>query len=284
MSLPTESNPQIGGGQGSNLQRRVASALVLAPIALAAIWFGGALFGLFVGLAAMIVLFEWLRMALSGLGLLELAGFLGQFVVVILALFAGNGAAEIALAVLIAAAALAALLGAASWWLVGGLAYSGLPLVSLLALREDQDWGFAAVILVAVVVWATDIAAYFCGRAIGGPKLWPAVSPKKTWAGAIGGALAAVASAMVVASVLGFPNIAAIAAIAAALSIGAQGGDLLESSIKRHFGAKDSGDIIPGHGGIMDRVDGLIAASVLAALIGFAHMPAARIAAGLVVW
>jgi len=282
--LPTESNPQIGGGQGSNLQRRVASALVLAPIALAAIWFGGALFGLFVGLAAMIVLFEWLRMALSGLGLLELAGFLGQFVVVILALFAGNGAAEIALAVLIAAAALAALLGAASWWLVGGLAYSGLPLVSLLALREDQDWGFAAVILVAVVVWATDIAAYFCGRAIGGPKLWPAVSPKKTWAGAIGGALAAVASAMVVASVLGFPNIAAIAAIAAALSIGAQGGDLLESSIKRHFGAKDSGDIIPGHGGIMDRVDGLIAASVLAALIGFAHMPAARIAAGLVVW
>jgi len=284
VSLPTESNPQIGGGQGSNLQRRVASALVLAPIALAAIWFGGALFGLFVGLAAMIVLFEWLRMALSGLGLLELAGFLGQFVVVILALFAGNGAAEIALAVLIAAAALAALLGAASWWLVGGLAYSGLPLVSLLALREDQDWGFAAVILVAVVVWATDIAAYFCGRAIGGPKLWPAVSPKKTWAGAIGGALAAVASAMVVASVLGFPNIAAIAAIAAALSIGAQGGDLLESSIKRHFGAKDSGDIIPGHGGIMDRVDGLIAASVLAALIGFAHMPAARIAAGLVVW
>lgn len=282
--MPTESNPQIGGGQGSNLQRRVASALVLAPIALAAIWFGGALFGLFVGLAAMIVLFEWLRMALSGLGLLELAGFLGQFVVVILALFAGNGAAEIALAVLIAAAALAALLGAASWWLVGGLAYSGLPLVSLLALREDQDWGFAAVILVAVVVWATDIAAYFCGRAIGGPKLWPAVSPKKTWAGAIGGALAAVASAMVVASVLGFPNIAAIAAIAAALSIGAQGGDLLESSIKRHFGAKDSGDIIPGHGGIMDRVDGLIAASVLAALIGFAHMPAARIAAGLVVW
>ena len=135
-------------------------------------------------------------------------------------------------------------------------------------LRSDGEDGFLAVIFLFVVVWTTDIAAYFIGRAAGGPKLLPQVSPNKTWSGAIGGTLAAVVVALALAKTAAFAGLFAIAMLAIVLSVSAQAGDMFESFLKRRFGAKDSGHLIPGHGGLMDRLDGFVTASVVAALIG----------------
>ena len=140
-----------------------------------------------------------------------------------------------------------------------------------------------AVIFVFLVVWATDTAAYFSGRLIGGPKLAPRFSPKKTWSGAIGGASAAVVVGLMVALVAGIEGKLWAAAIAFALSVVSQFGDLGESALKRRFDVKDSGALIPGHGGIMDRVDGLVAAMVVAVIIGLLR-GGDDIAAGLLVW
>lgn len=124
-------------------------------------------------------------------------------------------------------------------------------------------------IFLLVVVWTTDISAYFIGRVLGGPKLWRRISPNKTWSGAIGGLVFAIAAGVVQALVTGQGQIVAWAAFAAFLSIASQAGDLFESAIKRRFDVKDSSRLIPGHGGIMDRVDGLVAAAIAAAILGF---------------
>jgi phosphatidate cytidylyltransferase len=133
-------------------------------------------------------------------------------------------------------------------------------------------------------VWATDIMAYLVGRSVGGPLLWPQLSPKKTWAGAIGGLAGGVAAGSLVAwaSAGTKPLVAGILALV--LSIAAQGGDLFESWIKRRFGAKDAGALIPGHGGMMDRIDGFLAAALLALLIGSLRLGMAASARGLLVW
>jgi phosphatidate cytidylyltransferase len=151
--------------------------------------------------------------------------------------------------------------------------------------------GFVALLFVLAVVWATDIGGYFAGRGIGGPKLWPTVSPKKTWAGAIGGFTASLAVALLVAIFdphRGDPALALrtgpLLALAAVLSIAAQFGDLFESAVKRRFGVKDSSHLIPGHGGLMDRLDGFIAAIVLAAILGVLRGGADGIARGLMIW
>jgi phosphatidate cytidylyltransferase len=149
--------------------------------------------------------------------------------------------------------------------------------------RRDPSFGFAALMFVLLVVWATDIGGYFAGRLIGGPKLWPRVSPKKTWAGAIGGFAASLGVAVGFA-VSGFGKLVSLLLLAAMLSIAAQLGDLLESAIKRRFGVKDSGHLIPGHGGLMDRLDGFVAAILLAALFGFLHGGADGVGRGLMVW
>jgi phosphatidate cytidylyltransferase len=139
--------------------------------------------------------------------------------------------------------------------------------------------------LLFAVVWVTDIAAYFAGRMIGGPKLWPRVSPKKTWSGAVVGTIAAVAAGLaVVAVVAGAQPWPALAAVCLVLSIASQAGDLAESALKRRFGAKDAGKLILGHGGLMDRLDGFIAAAVVAALIGVARGDVSAPAAGLLIW
>jgi phosphatidate cytidylyltransferase len=138
--------------------------------------------------------------------------------------------------------------------------------------------------LLFAVVWATDIFAYFIGRAVGGPKLAPRFSPKKTWSGAAGGAFAAVVVTIVIARAVGLNGMLALAIIAALLSTASQAGDLFESMLKRRFGAKDSGHLIPGHGGLMDRLDGFVAAAVLAALIGLIRGGIEAPARGLLMW
>jgi phosphatidate cytidylyltransferase len=149
--------------------------------------------------------------------------------------------------------------------------------------RLDAIWGFAALMFVLLVVWATDIGGYFAGRLIGGPKLWMRVSPKKTWAGAIGGFVASLGVAGGFAA-FGFGKTLPLLLLGTALSVASQFGDLFESAVKRRFGVKDSSHLIPGHGGLMDRLDGFVAAIVLAALFGFLRGGADGVGRGLMVW
>jgi phosphatidate cytidylyltransferase len=168
-------------------------------------------------------------------------------------------------------------------WVTGGIVYAGVMLLAPLLLRRDPGDGFLAMVLLFAIVWTTDVLGYFGGRAVGGPKLAPAVSPKKTWAGAVAGALGAVALAAIGAAWLGL-NIVAIVLVALALSVAAQLGDLLESAIKRRFGVKDASHIIPGHGGVMDRLDGFWGAALVGCLIGLAHGGIDGAAGGLMRW
>jgi phosphatidate cytidylyltransferase len=155
-------------------------------------------------------------------------------------------------------------------WLAAGAVYAAAAGLCPIILRADTDYGLVAILFLFVVVWTTDIAAYFVGRFAGGPKLWPAISPNKTWSGALGGLAGAIIVAFVLASFAALSHRATVV-LAVVLSIASQAGDLFESHLKRQFGVKDASHIIPGHGGVMDRLDGFIFAAALATLIGFAR-------------
>jgi phosphatidate cytidylyltransferase len=168
-------------------------------------------------------------------------------------------------------------------WLAAGVLYAAVTLLAPLILRADAGYGSLAIVFLFAIVWMTDIMGYAVGRAIGGRKLWPAISPNKTWSGAIGGVAGALVAGLGVAA-WGAIALAPIAILAMILSMVAQGGDLLESAIKRKFGAKDTSDLIPGHGGVMDRLDGFIAAALVAAVIGMLRGGPDAAARGLLVW
>lgn len=265
----------------SNLQTRVISAVVLAMVVLALTWAGGVWFRLLaVGIGAA-VFYEWAAMAgeVSSLRHRVVAGVLLGLVLLALAL---GASAAIVMTGAVGAAVLVGIHGRITGeggWLWLAAAYAAIPAAALAFLRGSDMAGIWAMLFLFAVVWATDIFAYFVGRAIGGPKLAPSISPGKTWSGAIGGAAAAVLAGVAIAYVAGpAMGIAAMAIAALALSAVSQVGDLFESCLKRRFGAKDSGFLIPGHGGVMDRVDGLVAAAValyvVGALAGGADLPA----------
>jgi phosphatidate cytidylyltransferase len=155
---------------------------------------------------------------------------------------------------------------ARAWWSAAGVYYTGLPAVALIWLRSDADFGILAVLYIFTIVWTTDSAAYLFGRWIGGPKLAPRISPKKTWAGFIGGVMSAGLIALLFGYIVGVDSVW-IAMLAIVLAMIAQFGDLGESAIKRVFGQKDSSSLIPGHGGVLDRLDGLIFAATAAAIL-----------------
>jgi phosphatidate cytidylyltransferase len=169
-------------------------------------------------------------------------------------------------------------------WVISGIFYAGVMLAAPVVLRHDAELGFLAMVLLFSIVWTTDILGYFAGRAIGGPKLMPAISPKKTWSGALAGAAGAMIVAVLVASLFGSFNKAAIASIALLLSVVSQLGDLLESWVKRRFDAKDASHLIPGHGGVMDRLDGFWAAALVGCLIGLLRGGFDGATRGLLVW
>ena len=158
------------------------------------------------------------------------------------------------------------------------------PFSARRCIRRDAAWGFVAVLFVALTVWATDIFAYAVGRAIGGPLLWPRVSPNKTWAGAVGGVVGGVAAGTSVAYASGVDKLVAVGIVALLLSVLTQAGDLFESAVKRRFGAKDAGSLIPGHGGLMDRLDGFLVAALVALLIGILRQGPDAPAQGLLIW
>ena len=252
---------------------RLASALILIPVALLTAVFGTPYFDALVVVFGALMAWEWGR--LVGSGQLLPAGIVG-IVAVVAAILAihlvptWQAAALLAAGAVLAAAVAGVARGMAGWFALGVL-YVGLPCIAILWLRS-APLGLATLLWIFALVWATDTGAYFAGRAIGGPKLMPSVSPKKTWAGLVGG-MAAAALAGIGAGVLvdgAAPWL--LAAVSAVLAVIAQTGDLGESALKRRFGAKDSSGLIPGHGGVLDRVDGLItvilAVAVAAAVSG----------------
>ena len=264
---------------GGDLAVRVASAVVLAAFAFAGAWIGGWLAALVVAVAVVVVHLEW--SSLTGdqrePALLLTAG----LVLAIAVATAGYpGLALILVLVLIVAA------GATSRspWRPSGVAYAAVLGFGVLLVCLSPAFNRSATVFLLIVVWATDTGAFFAGRLIGGAKLWPSLSPNKTWAGAIGGLVAGVVGGAIVAEVAGLPVSLPLLAVAFSLALASEAGDLFESWVKRLFGAKDSGRLVPGHGGFMDRVDGLTAAAGLAALIGWFHGGAGDIAGGLVSW
>jgi phosphatidate cytidylyltransferase len=268
----------------SNLLLRVVSSLVLAPLAIAAAWFGGIAFLVFWAIAALLVLWEWNTLVCEHdrnpvllTGVITLAG-----TALVLALDRPGVAAALIILGFFAVATLASRIR--RQWCAAGLAYAAVLMIAPALLRSDASLGFTVIVFLFVVVWLTDIVAYFVGSAIGGPKLLPQASPNKTWSGAIGGTLAAVIGGVVVAQQAGIRSLVAAAVIALVLSVISQAGDLLESAIKRRFSAKDASQIIPGHGGLMDRLDGFVAAALAGALIGIAHGGIDAPARGLMVW
>jgi len=268
----------------SELGLRVCSALVLVPLAVATAYIGGWSFAVFWGVAALGTFWEWTsliavshRRSVTTIGAASLA--------LAVALAAGGHAIVSLMVLAIGTIATAALVPAQPRiWLAAGVPYSGSIAAAPIILRSDPEYGFLAIIFLFAIVWGTDTVAYFFGRAVGGAKLMPQVSPKKTWSGAIAGTIAAIVAGLIVARAAGLAGIFAIAMLAAVLSVFAQGGDLLESFLKRRFGAKDSSRLIPGHGGLMDRLDGFVAAGIIAALIGVARGGFETPGRGLLVW
>ena len=169
-------------------------------------------------------------------------------------------------------------------WMIAGLAYAAVLALAPAILRSDAALGFVAIVFLFAIVWTTDALAYFAGRAFGGPKLMPAVSPKKTWSGAAGGTLGAVAAGLIVVKIAGLQLTVAVAAVALMLSVVSQVGDLVESAVKRRFNAKDASQLIPGHGGLMDRLDGFLTAVLAATMVGLLRGGFEAPARGLLIW
>lgn len=255
-------------GRWSDLGLRVASAAVLAPVALACVWFGGLAWTALIMAASFGLVAEWVT--LCGHPLRTWPGRLVLAVVMMATAFGGAnlGAAWLVPALIFLGLATFSTL---AWdrWLALGIAYVGVPVLALCALRGAPA-GRLDVLLLLGVVWASDIGAYFAGRAVGGPKLAPSISPGKTRSGALGGLFAAVLLGSGMAWALAPGSAPAVAALSAILSVASQAGDLFESWVKRRFGVKDSGRTIPGHGGLLDRLDGLLAAAPVMALAAWA--------------
>lgn len=258
------------------LRLRIVSAIVMAAVILAATWYGGILFRIVAGLLAILIYYEWSTVTrLSETN--STGNAWGWFAV---AVIAGNtifGEPSLDLPLLSGftlTAALFPVLRGRNWWLVGGIIYAGLSGISLAAIRGDELTGFVSILFIFAVVWSTDILAYFVGRAIGGPKLAPAISPGKTWSGAIGGAVAALIGGGAVSLAYHGRISLLVLGLTFILSVFSQIGDLFESFVKRRFQVKDSSHLIPGHGGFMDRVDGLVFACFTVFLIAFVHAAA----------
>jgi phosphatidate cytidylyltransferase len=264
----------------AELAPRVLSALVMIGLALAAAFVGGHWFALFWLIAAAAVLWEWLT--LVGETQRRVACLVvGGAALAIAAALGIQGAADYGFAVIVVAGVVIAAVAAKGrrLWCAGGLLYASAAVLPITALRGSLLFGLSSVLWIFAVVWGTDICAYFGGRLLGGPKLWPSISPSKTWSGfasgVIGGALAGLAVAPAPA------HTPLLLTFGLATGTIAQIGDLFESALKRRFGVKDTSALIPGHGGVMDRLDGFIAASLFAVVLGGVRAGLAMPAQGL---
>lgn len=247
-----------------DLRLRAISAAVLAPLALLCIWLGATLWIVLLAVGTVGLAWEWVllcgRRPFAWPGALVPLAVLAAGAV---ALTSHEGWALL----LLAGGTLAAWAASGQASFALGIPYVGVAGVALVWLRADGFAGRASVLFLVLLVWASDVGAYAAGRLIGGPRLAPMVSPSKTWSGALGGLAAAALVGAVIAALLGGASPGWAAGVAVLLGIASQAGDLLESWAKRRFGVKDSGRLIPGHGGLLDRLDGLLAAAPAAALL-----------------
>ena len=248
----------------ADLRQRVLSAAVLAPVALVCLWLGGWAWSVLVGLGAGGIAVEWARLCGGSPWGARGLGVAGAILLAWAVAALGNAGAG--LLVLLAGSTLLAVLARRPLLAIGAL-YAGLSAVALPWLRAEDASGRANLLFLVMVVWASDVGAYIVGRLVGGAKLWPAVSPGKTWSGAGGGLLCAMLAGLLAGSMLAPGPAWRMLGLAGGLGILAQLGDLLESGVKRRFGVKDSSRLIPGHGGLLDRLDGLLAAAPAAALL-----------------
>jgi phosphatidate cytidylyltransferase len=283
VSVANNQTPPGKSGR-SELTARVISALLLAPLAVVSAYIGDWPFGVFWVIAAIGVWLEWNSLVTGADN--RLIFILGTATLVLALVIAEQGMARIPMFIIMLGALGVGVFARADrrGWIAAGLLYAGAVLLGPILLRRDPDWGFVAVIFLFTIVWTTDVLGYFVGRTLGGPKLAPSISPKKTWSGAIGGAVAAIIVGVIVARLAGLDNLAAVAVVALFLSVIAQIGDLGESAVKRRFGAKDAGHLIPGHGGLMDRLDGFLAAAFIGAIFGMLRVGTDAAAQGLLRW
>lgn len=254
-----------------DLRTRVISALFLVIAVLALTGLGGWPFRLLAVAIALAIFHEWMAMRRRPIPMPVMAAAWGLLALVLAGLLLGLSATWVftGLALALIVCGLFTTFGGTGGWPVAGLVYAAAPAVAISYLRDGDRAGLAVVLFLFAVVWATDILAYFVGRAVGGPKLAPSISPGKTWSGAIGGAIAGAAAGMLVAFFGGATRgVFVMGVVGCVLSVVSQVGDLFESAVKRRCGVKDSGTMIPGHGGVMDRVDGLVTAAFVFYLMG----------------
>ncbi len=281
-TLP-EQKREDGARRKPEVAIRIASAVVLAAIALGATMARPWTFLVLVMIGGGIIAWEWGRLTRGN-------GSDGTFMVATvsvaaIAVFVFLGRPDYALLLL---AVTAAAIGYSTYatglaaWSVTGLIYAALPAAALVWLRDDTALGLTAILFLFAVAWTTDTASYVAGRLIGGSKLAPRISPKKTWSGFIVGTVTPALVGYAFASFLEDTSPPALALVSVALALACQMGDLVESWVKRRFGAKDMSQLIPGHGGLLDRIDGLLFAAVLAVLIALRN-PASP-GHGLLIW
>ena len=267
---------------GSDLKPRVAAAVAMGTFALATAWIGGFIFAVFWWLASVVVLWEWQRLV-GGARLAERIAVGGLMVGVAALLALHNSVLGASAALVFGGVAVSWLAGQRNGiWAAAGALYAGALVASVVLLRISPTFGLVAILWLFAVVWGTDIAAYFAGRVIRGPRLWPSVSPGKTWAGAIVGALGGAVFGLML---TGWTNrLVALFGLGLAAAVVSELGDLFESALKRRFNVKDSSGLIPGHGGLMDRLDGFVAASVFAAVVAGLNSRGPFVGGGLFQW
>lgn len=271
-------------GRLPDLGVRAASGFTLIFVALASTLVGGTVFLVAWVVASVAVLVEWQRLIGGTAPLLRSAvGSAGLVAIGVLARVGNPAAVPLLIVLLLALAALAG--RGRRVWAASGMAYAGMFVLSIIALRFSHPDGARALMWLFSAVWATDVFAYLGGRLVGGPKLWPRISPSKTWSGTLSGVVAGalIGSFAALRDRFAWELVIPMLALTLAVAIVSQAGDAFESAIKRHFGVKDTSRLIPGHGGVMDRLDGFIAAAIVAYLFGLTR-GLSSVALGLFAW
>ncbi len=270
MTGPVETKTDDGAPPSSGVVRRLGPAIALIALGLATAYAGGWYFAAIVGLSAVLMLLEWQTM--TKVSRTSPTGVLQSATAVAAVVLAAGGEVAAGLAVIgigtVAAGVTAHMSKLSVAHAAAGVLYIGLPMLAAIWLRRIPEVGMANILWIYAVVWAGDTGAYAFGRLIGGPRLAPRASPNKTWAGAVGGAVASVAAGFTAAWYLGgFGSVWIVILMCLVIGVASQIGDLVESMFKRSVNVKDSGKLLPGHGGALDRLDGFLLAVATAFLI-----------------